>query len=150
MAAFSISATRGQRSILWSALYCLERSEQINFGHVSNVWLSKAVAAVEEKHSTKKRQNFSDFMCSLKSCSGAAVCSIRGGRQTRLGWRLLDSLHPFHISSALISTSSPPQLAQPSKRAAVSDKDGEICRARASEVMQEVKGRWGMKRREEK
>lgn len=90
-------------SVAWKDL-----SRSIFWGHVTNVWISKAVAAVEQNNTQqrkkKKKKNFSDFLCSLKSCSGAAA-SCKHPRRTsneirmEAFWILFI---PFHISPALI------------------------------------------------
>lgn len=86
--------------------------------------------------------NFSDFMCSKKLLRG---CRLHHLRRTSNKIRM----EAFGFSSSfshLICTDLLyflPQLAPLLKCAAVSDKDGEICRAWASKVMQKVKGRCG-------
>lgn len=66
----------------------------------------------EKEKKKKKEGEFLDLMCSQKVASGLPSAPSEDVNKIRMKVSdRLDPLHPFHFSSALISTSSPPPLA---------------------------------------
>lgn len=66
----------------------------------------------EKGKKKKKEGEFLDLMCSQKVASGLPSAPSEDVNKIRMKVSdRLDPLHPFHFSSALISTSSPPPLA---------------------------------------
>ena len=121
------------------------RCNQISISWVSNrSVLAYAVQTTRWVFGMFGKRPFLDLMCSPKLLQG---CRLRHPRtSTRLGWRFWIDWILFILFTSHLRWSPLPLLHswQPTRPASVSDKDGEISRARLSEVKSDgEESRWG-------